>query len=136
LQAEEYKQPQQDQAHHLQQQQHLHQQLQEHFTRHPAVHEATNDIHHPDSNGKLDVQHEQAAKAVVSHGVDSPAQHISVHATRPSLEAHSDTKQASSSPQGQGFYSLSATTIDGVEQHLALYSGNVTLVVNVASACG
>jgi hypothetical protein len=136
LQADEYKQPEQDQHHHLRQQQHLHQQLQQHFARHPAIHEATDDIHHPDSNGVLGVQHPQAANVVVEHAVSSPAHDVIVHASSPSLEPHQGHAQVSHSPQGQGLYSLTATTIDGVQQSLSTYSGNVTLVVNVASACG
>mmetsp|Transcript_9758 Transcript_9758/g.24296 ORF Transcript_9758/g.24296 Transcript_9758/m.24296 type:complete len:538 (-) Transcript_9758:512-2125(-) len=36
----------------------------------------------------------------------------------------------------RGLYKLAATTIDGEEISLARYAGKVTLVVNVASACG
>ena len=35
-----------------------------------------------------------------------------------------------------GFYSLSATTIDGNAQKLSVFEGKVVLVVNVASYCG
>ncbi|GIL72001.1 hypothetical protein Vretimale_573 [Volvox reticuliferus] len=106
----------------------------------PAPHEADSSSHTVQHRAPEDVTRAPdiiVSSPVVTEPVPTPTVPVPVPepVTAPVRAPHTDTAPPRN-PLAKGFYALEAVDIDGKVRPLSEFAGKVTIVVNVASACG